>query len=213
MSQEKINNPKWQKCKCEVCSSSFVIHDDWVNPPKLCKYCQLKNSDLLEAIDTILNTQFFDPSEYELKKLSDLVATWTDPSQINLYMWKQVKILLSEIGLENEIDSFFVGINIDTIDHLINKIIKKNLTKSSESYINWILYEIYDVLGNSGKYQKKIINNNLAREISYETELFKIIKRAIKFNEQLSKRAEDKIKKQNERRTSLNIDGKRRWTG
>ena len=207
-----INNTKskWQKSNCTECNFSFVIHEEWLNPPKLCKSCQLVTSDLMDAIDTILNTLYFKPNKYEAENLSKLVKISTDPTKIDLAIWKHVKFLLSKVGLINEIDSFFIGINIDTIDHLINKFVRKKITKSSKSEIVGTLYEIHDLLNTKGKYRKKLINNNLAREISFDNKLFKIVKRAIKFNGKFSKESDEKIRKRNGRRSELIIDGKRR---
>ena len=203
---------KWQKCECQICGSGYVVHSDWVNPPKICKFCQLKGADLLDAIDTILNTLLFDTTEIEKDKLSKLAKKCSDPAALDITLWKQVEQLLSEIGIFNGIESFHVGINISTVDNLISKFVRENLNDSSKGDILRTLYQIHDILNPSGKYRTDLINSNLAQEISCDNDLFKIVRRAIKFNGQFAK-AEGKIKNQNARRDGLVIDGKRRWAG
>ena len=202
---------KWQKCECQICGSGYVVHSDWVNPLKICKFCQLKGSDLLDAIDTILDN-LVEATESEKDKLSKLAKKCSDPADLDITLWKQVEQLLSEIGNFNGIERFNFGINISTVDSFISKFVRENLKDSSKDDIVRTLFQIYRILDPSGKYRTDLINFNLAQEISCDNDLFKIVRRAIKFNGQFAK-AEGKIKNQNARRDGLVIDGKRRWAG
>ena len=65
----------WQKCECQVCGPGYVIHSDWLNPPKLCKFSQIKGTELLDAIDPKLNTAIFGATEPEIEKLAKLATT------------------------------------------------------------------------------------------------------------------------------------------
>ena len=193
---------KWKKVQCRDCERDFAIHVDWASPPNKCKTCSLSESNLLDAIDTILHTEHIKMPQMHKNEIQIILE---EAKAINFKASiKEIEKLLFKTGLETAIIYLKTGMNFYQICDILN-----SLSPDDEQEIGSLATKIQSLLDPNGIERTVLFREFVADKIANAPHLYQPVKQAIKINSRFDK-LDASIREKNAVRDGLISDGKRR---
>jgi hypothetical protein len=193
---------RWKKVKCRYCKRDFSIHVDWASPPNKCKTCSLSESNLLDAIDTILRTEHIKMPQMHKDEIQIILE---EANAINFQVSiNAIEKLLFKTGLETAILYLKSGMNFYQICDILN-----SLSPNEEQEVGSLSTKIQSLLDPNGIERTVLFREFIADKIVKAPHLYQAVKQAIKVNRRFEK-FDASIREKNQERDGLISDGKRR---